>query len=259
MKRSVLTVLATAAALSGLHGVAQAQQASSSLSFNVGAVSEYRYRGISQSRLKPAVQGGLDFSHASGFYLGAWGSTIKWVKDAYGDAPVEIDLYGGYKTEVAKDLTLDVGLLQYLYPNAKTAAWNAAYKDPNTLEAYGALTFGPVTAKLSYALTDLFGNYNFSNGKSSKGSYYLDVTASFDVGNGVMVAPHVGYQKIENIPNASYTDYSLTISKDFSGLVPSLAIVGTNADKNFYVPGGAANSTKFLGKTTVVAGLKYTF
>ena len=53
--------------------------------------------------------------------------------------------------------------------------------------------------------------------------------------------------------------YSLTVSKDFSGLVPSLAIVGTNADKNFYVPGGAANSTKFLGKTTVVAGLKYTF
>ena len=61
------------------------------------------------------------------------------------------------------------------------------------------------------------------------------------------------------IANASYTDYSLTLSKDFSGLVPSIAIVGTDANKSFYVPGGAANSSKFLGKSGVVVDIKYNF
>lgn len=260
MKKTTLTLLATAAALGGLHGAAQAADApSSSLSFNVGAVSDYRYRGISQTRLKPALQGGLDFSHSSGFYLGAWGSTIKWIEDAYGDGKIELDLYGGFKGEIAKDLTFDVGVLQYVYPSAETKLWSAAYKDPNTTELYGAITYGPITTKLSWALTDLFGNYDFGAKKGSKGSYYLDISASFDVGGGVMVVPHLGYQKVENITNASYTDYSVTVSKDFNGLVPSLAIVGTNAEKSFYVPGGAANSSKFLGKTAVVLGLKYSF
>lgn len=259
MNRSRLSLLALAAALVAGHGAVQAAEEASPFSFNIGAFSDYRYRGISQTRLKPAVQGGVDFAHASGFYAGAWASTIKWVEDAYGDAKVEIDLYGGYKGELVKDVAYDVGVLQYVYPSAKTKAWDAAYKDPNTTEIYGAVTFGPVTTKLSYALTNLFGNYDFAGKKDSKGSYYLDVSGSFDVGGGVMVAPHIGYQKVQNINNASYTDYSLTVSKDFSGVVLSLAAVGTNADKAFYVPGGAANSTKFLGKSGVVAGVKFTF
>jgi uncharacterized protein (TIGR02001 family) len=247
-----------AAALLATSQAAHAEEASP-FSFNVGAVSDYRYRGISQTRLKPAVQGGIDFAHSSGFYLGTWASSIKWIEDAYGDAKLEIDVYGGYKGEIAPGLAFDVGLLQYIYPNAKTRTWDAVYKDPNTTEVYGALSFGPVTTKLSYALTNLFGNYDFGGNKDSKGSYYLDVSASFDVGGGFMLAPHVGYQKVHNINNASYTDYALTLSKDFSGLVPSIAVVGTNADKAFYVPGGAANSTKFLGKSGVVVGVKYTF
>jgi uncharacterized protein (TIGR02001 family) len=260
MQKPTLSLLATAAALISLHGAARAEDPPASpFSFNVGAISDYRYRGISQTRLKPALQGGIDYAHSSGFYLGTWASTIKWVQDSYGDAKIELDLYGGYKGEIAKDVAFDVGVLQYVYPSAKTKLWDAAYKDPNTTELYGAITSGPVTAKLSYALTNLFGNYDFAGNKDSKGSLYLDLSASFDVGGGVMVAPHLGYQKVQNITNASYTDYSLTVSKDFSGLAPSIAVVGTNANKDFYVPGGAANSTKFLGKTALVVGLKYSF
>jgi hypothetical protein len=71
----------------------------------------------------------------------------------------------------------------------------------------------------------------------------------------------VGHQKIKGPVGsaASYTDYSLALSKDFNGLVPSLTLVGTNADKNFYVPGANANSSKFLGKSAVVVALKYNF
>ena len=229
------------------------------LSTNVGAVSDYRYRGISQTRLKPALQGGVDFSQG-GLYLGAWGSTVKWIKDAQGNAPLEIDLYGGYKGEFGKSgFSYDVGLLQYVYPGARTAAWNAAYKNPNTTEVYGGLGFGPATLKVSYALGNLFGNHDFGANKSSKGSTYVDLSASFEVGDGFSLAPHVGYQRVVHIANASYTDYSLTLSKDFKGLVPSLALVGTNADKAFYVPGSAAGSSKFLGRAGVVLGLKFNF
>jgi len=252
-----LLALAAFTAITALPAVSHAED--SPLSFNVSLTSDYRYRGISQTRLKPALQGGADYALPGGFYVGAWGSTIKWIKDVGGDANVEIDLYGGYKGEITKGLGYDVGLLQYVYPSAKTAAWNALYKDPNTTEIYGAMTFGPVTGKLSYALTNLFGNYDFGASKDSKGSYYLDVSASFDVGGGVSLAPHIGYQKVENIANATYTDYSVTASKDFSGFLVSLAVVGTDADKTFYVPGALANSTKFLGKTSAVAAVKYTF
>jgi uncharacterized protein (TIGR02001 family) len=217
------------------------------LAFNVGAFSDYRYRGISQTRGKPAVQGGLDFS-AGAFYLGAWASTIKWVKDFGGDGSIELDLYGGYKGEIAKDVAYDVGVLTYQYPS------NKLNPSANTTEIYGALTFGPATVKYSHALTNTFGN------PDSKNSYYLDASATFDVG-GISVVPHVGYQKITGPVGgpASYTDYSLTASKDFSGVVLSAAVVGTDADKGFYVPGPVANSTKFLGKTTVVVGVKYNF
>jgi uncharacterized protein (TIGR02001 family) len=220
------------------------------LSFNVGAVSEYRYRGISQTRLKPALQGGVDYAAPSGFYVGAWASTIKWIKDIPGgDAKVEIDLYGGYKTEVAKGLTLDVGGLYYLYPSNKLKNV-AGFANANTFEVYGALSFGPVTAKYSHSTTNLFGTVD------SKGSGYFDVTANFDLGDGFTLTPHVGHQTVKHTAVASYTDYSLTLAKDFSGLVLTAAVVGTDADKTFYA--NPVNG-KFMGKNSVVVGLKKTF
>ena len=214
------------------------------LAFNVGAVSDYRYRGISQTRVKPAVQGGVDFS-AGGLYLGLWASNIKWIKDFGGDASTEIDLYGGYKGELSPGLNYDVGVLTYQYPSNKL--------DPsaNTTEIYGALTFGPATLKYSHALTNTFAN------PDSKNSFYVDLNATFDF-DGILVTPHVGYQKIKGpfSDPGSYTDYSLTVAKDFSGLVVSAALVGTDADKTFY---SSPVNGKELGKTGVVLGVKYTF
>jgi uncharacterized protein (TIGR02001 family) len=97
------TLLVSALALSGAaFAQTKAPEPDYTLSYNVGAVTEYRYRGISQSGKKPALQGGVDFAHKSGLYLGAWGSTITWIKDsaaapASAKGPLEVDLYGGYK------------------------------------------------------------------------------------------------------------------------------------------------------------------
>ncbi|RZJ02559.1 MAG: hypothetical protein EOP39_22515, partial [Rubrivivax sp.] len=196
-----LLVLALSAAALPAFAADEPAPAADPLSFNVGVVSEYRYRGIGQTRLKPALQGGIDYASPSGFYIGTWASTIKWIKDFGGDAQVEVDVYGGYKTEVSPGLTLDVGLLQYFYPSNKLSP------SANTLEVYGALTFGVVTAKYSHSTTNLFGV------PDSKGSGYFDVAASFDLGDGLMLAPHLGYQKVRHNAAATYTDFSLTLSK----------------------------------------------
>ena len=234
-----LAPLLAALALPLCLGAAQAE-----LSTNLGLVSDYRYRGISQSRLKPALQGGVDFSQG-GLYLGAWASTIQWIKDAGGDAAVEVDLYGGYKGELAKDLGYDLGLLHYQYPG------NKLNPSANTTEVYGVLTFGPATLKYSHALSNTFG------APDSKNSQYIDLSAAFELG-GITLTPHIGHQKIKGPAGAaaSYTDYSLTVAKDLEGVTLSAALVGTDADKAFYA--SPANG-KFLGRTGVVLGVKAAF
>lgn len=234
MSKKALIAAAAAAAL----GVGVPDVSYADVAFNVGAVTDYRYRGISQTRLKPAVQGGVDYTQG-GLYLGAWASTIKWVKDAGGDSDVEIDLYGGYKGEIVKGLGYDVGLLTYIYPS------NDFSPSADTTEIYGALSYGPATLKYSHSVTHLFGVPN------SKNSGYVDLSATFDVG-GVSVVPHVGYTKVANNGALDYTDYSLTVSKDFNGLVVSGAIVG--ADLRAFGPNG-----KRLDKTALVVGAKYNF
>jgi uncharacterized protein (TIGR02001 family) len=249
--KKILVPSLIALALGSVSGLAQAQAAApeSSLSFNVGAVSDYRYRGISQSRLQPALQGGVDYADKSGFYVGAWGSTIKWIKDTPGvtKGATELDLYAGYKGAVG-DVAYDVGFLRYQYLGNNYANYGV---NANTNEIYGAATFGVVTAKYSHAVSNLFGNPN------SKNSYYLDLSAALDLGNGFSLTPHVGYQKIKNVTDdaGSYTDYALTLTKDLgNGLSATAAVVGTDADETFYTL-----KDKFNGKTGLVVGLKYAF
>jgi len=111
---------------------------------------------------------------------------------------------------------------------------------------------GPTTLKYSQSTGNLFG---FAN---SKGSTYVDLTATFDLGDGYSFAPHLGYQNVKGAGNGiySYTDAALTLGKDLgNGLAASAAIIGTNAKTGSYVsPAG-----KQLGKSGLVVGLKYSF
>ena len=239
-------MLAMSLAFAG-NALAQAAPAApeSTMSFNVGGVNEYRYRGISQSRFDPALSGGADYADKSGVYVGVWGSSIKWIKDAGGKANTEVDYYGGYKFTVG-DVGYDIGFLRYDYSG------NALKPSANTNEFYGAATMGPVTLKYSQSTGNLFG---FAN---SKGSSYVDLTATFDLGDGYSLVPHIGYQAVKGAGNGiySYTDTALTLGKDLgNGLAASAAIIGTNAKKGSYVsPAG-----KQLGKSGLVVGLKYSF
>jgi uncharacterized protein (TIGR02001 family) len=241
LKTTKKMVLAALALSGAAFAQTKAPEPDYTLSYNVGLVTDYRYRGISQSRLKPALQGGVDYVRKSGLYVGTWASTIKWIKDAGGDAPVELDIYGGYKGE-AGPIGYDVGVLRYQYPN------HSLPLSPNTTEIYAAGTFGPATLKYSHAVTNLFG---FAD---SKRSGYLDASANFDLGSGWSVTPHAGHQKVRNNSAFSYTDYSVTVGKDLgNGFSASAAVVGTDADRALYV----TPSGKFTGKTALVLGVKY--
>jgi uncharacterized protein (TIGR02001 family) len=245
MKSKLVVLLSTLAACGAVMAQtpAAAPQPDYTFAANVGAVTDYRYRGISQSRLKPALQGGLDVGHKSGFYIGTWASYIKWIKDAGGNASAEVDVYGGYKFTTGP-VGLDVGVLRYLYPNSSLPV------NPDTTELYIAGTWGPATLKYSHAVTNLFG---FAD---SEGSYYVDLNATFDTGFwGLAVVPHVGYQHVDNNSAFSYTDWSLTLNKDFgNGFSASLAYVDT--DTTDYR--GPAPESKNLGKAAAVLGVKYT-
>ena len=251
-----------------------------SLTYNMGVVTDYRYRGISQSRKQPALQGGVDFVSTSGFYVGAWASQIKWINDAQTDynkshtpkielkglkGQVEIDIYGGYKKEIAKDTVLDFGVLQYYYPGNKYSS-AGDYYNPNTLEVYGAVSYGPFTAKLSNSVSPLFGQKN-PDGTSTAGSRYLDLSYTLDMGDGLTIVPHIGDQYFKHASKTksfSYNDFSLAVNKDMDGTVISATLVGTNYRKlhgfdtsQFVYDAGAP--TKNMGDTAVVFGIKKNF
>jgi uncharacterized protein (TIGR02001 family) len=213
----------------------------SPITANVSLVSDYRYRGVSQSNLKPAIQGGFDYAHESGFYIGNWNSSISWVNNINSGSvasSVEMDFYAGVKKElIGEGFASDLGVLQYYYPTSGN--FTGTNVNPNTTEIYAAqnYTFGPVTGflKFSYAVTNTFGNQN------SSGSYYPDLTVNYDTGIwGLGVNAHVGYQYIagtvagtSNSSLYSYTDWKLGVTKDFGGgLSLAAAYIGTNAGKN---------------------------
>jgi uncharacterized protein (TIGR02001 family) len=256
------TALAALSLIASFAAFAEDKPPESTLAFNVGAVSDYRFRGITQANYGAAVQGGVDYAHKSGLYVGAWGSNVKWVKEVNGASKgsYELDLYGGYKSE-AFGLAYDVGFITYMYPGNDSGDAGTpgagAYSKADTKEFYGAVTYSVVTLKYSQSVGDFLGNPN------SNASRYWDLSANFDLGNGYTLTPHAGRQTIPNIAGnvADYSDYSLTVAKDFgNGFTATGALVGTNADQGFYVnQGSPIGDGKYIAKNGAVIGVKYTF
>jgi uncharacterized protein (TIGR02001 family) len=248
MKKLILAA-SICAALSCNMALAEEAKPDNEVSFNIGAASDYRYRGISQSRLDPALQGGADYTHnPTGFYLGTWLSTIKWTKDAGGSGDVEWDIYGGKRGEIVKDVSYDVGVLSYVYPSNGLGSV-PGFANANTTEIYGQLGTGPAYIKYSHSVTNLFGYVD------SKNSGYLDIGANVELGEGYTLNLHAGHQKIKNNSAYDYTDWKVGVTKEFVGVTFALAALGTDASKTLYVtPAG-----KFTGKTALVLTAVKTF
>ncbi|MBV8467475.1 MAG: hypothetical protein JO218_16165 [Burkholderiales bacterium] len=194
---------------------------------NVTLASEYIYRGIAQSDNHPAVQGGFDFAHKSGFYVGTWASSISWLNDeGAGSFPMEWDFYGGYKGTIVDDLGFDVGGLEYYYPGTR----NAGFVNPDTFELYGGLNYKWASFKYSRSSGNLFGAAN------SHGSNYFDLTLSPDLGEGWGAVAHVGRQTVAHFSLANYDDWKLGVTKDVGFGSVGLTYTGTNAKGNVGQP-----------------------
>lgn len=220
---------------------------------NVALVSDYRFRAISQTFNEPAIQGGFDYSHASGFYAGTWASSV--TDNLYlNGAGMEWDFYGGFKLTPLESLILDLGVIQYYYPGAHYN--DARSTDYDTTELYFAVSYDWLTLKYSHALSDYFGaNEDTYGGLSpvidrhgntdpsqalpvdrgdSKGSGYVELNASFEVADKTTLGLHVGHLAVKNYGELSYTDYKISIARDLGWATLGLAAIASDADAKWY-------------------------
>ena len=191
---------------------AQAAESPHSFSANVGLFSEYIFRGLAQTAGNPAVQGGLDYAHASGFYAGTWASNVSWLEDfgAYTRSSLEWDFYGGYKGNFGKsDFNFDVGTIYYYYPGNANPGFDA-----DTWEIYGALGWKFLGLKYSYNLKDYFASKPID--QNTDGTWYLDLSADYPIGSsGFSVNAHYGILDVKNdgtraaATKASYNDWKI--------------------------------------------------
>jgi len=159
---------------------------------NVALVTDYRFRGLSQSNGDPAIQGSINVNHASGFYVGVWSSSLDFsqfpaIDDVYGEQ--EVDIYGGWTGSVGGGVTADVGLLYYAYPGGHTG--HAEFFEP-----YASLstTLGPATAKLgvAYAWSQKALDFNADGNKDDNLYVYMDLGAGIP-DTPVSLSGHIGY------------------------------------------------------------------
>jgi len=267
-------VCAAAAALAATTipsvGLAQAGTSPHTLTGNLTLVSDYRFRGISQTLGGPAVQGGLDYAHASGLYLGNWNSNVSGVSFPNG-AGVEMDFYGGWRGEIGAGLTLDIGGLYYLYPGTRITGVDGSRERLDNGEVYLGLSWGPLGAKVQRALTDYFGladnTSNFyvvpaANG-SSRGTMVYSLAYSQEVAPALTLNAALGHTRFARYGALNYTDWRVGASYKLHGLLLGASVVGNSglgaAGKAFYSATDGVGKTHRLYETRLLVSVGATF
>ncbi len=220
--KTAIKPLAIATAVSMASMAAMITPAQAELSGNIGIFSQYVLRGITNApeNDNAAVQGGLDWGHESGFYVGYWGSSLGYGKA--GTKGFENDFYAGWGGE-AGSLSWDLGATQYYYLNVN---------DSNAFEPYAYIGFGPATFGFKYLAQDVaWGN---------KGDTYWTLDASQEIGAGFTLGGSLGYYSYKT-DGEFIPDSPDAISSSFRHLNIDLShpIGNTGADANFtYIIGG---------------------
>jgi len=244
-------------------------------SANVSLVSDYRFRGISQTMRQPAIQGGFNYSNDCGLYLGTWASNVDGTCHFFNNTSMEWDLYGGYKRPFfpcrCPDFTYDVGLYYYYYPAGEEHVPERTHY--NTLEYYIQITFKKVSVKYWQTLTNYFGNnsnsppFNWEDGffdapnGSSRGSIYIQGDWTMDFCKKWNLLLHVGHQWVRHYNHISYTDWLASLTYKFKWFNAFVSYVGTNANHDYFdVPDSAFDPhERHLGAQGFVFGIIRTF
>lgn len=220
LKKSVLGSAVALALLAGGQAVA------SELTANAGIVSNYVYRGETQNGDLSAIQGGIDYSHDSGFYVGTWSSSLN-AASGY-----EMDIYAGYGFEVA-GIGMDVGYISYMYPMGETNGDPSTENKYDFQEIYVGASYGMFSAKYSYS-DNYLGHSEYAPDGAKKSAYYLELGMDYPLSDDMTLGLHVGQkagaffdvdaaQCTTTICDGAVTDYSVALSKgEFSFKVSNM-------------------------------------
>ncbi len=215
MRKHLLQSVALSAGILGLAATAHAAPAQSgSLTANVGVTTNYVFRGQTQTDEGPAVQGGIDYNHSSGFYAGAWGSNVDFPGLGSG---LEYDLYLGMNFAATQDLKFDVGYITYNYTDSDVDRF------VGTNEIFVGGKFK------GFALY-----YYNGNPKNYDDYQYFDLRYTLGLPKDVKMTLHYGHYDPNNHGNAD--DASVRVAKDFSGYDVSLTFTTVDSNDSFYYP-----------------------
>lgn len=244
MRFTILGMSALALAAVSAPAFAQDEPASPiTVSGGATVVTDYRFRGISQSDKRFALQGSITVSHESGFYLSTWGSSIDDYVAAGSDQ--EIDLIAGYSKTFGA-ATVDVGVLYYYYPGSGGA-------NTDFIEPYASVkgTFGPITAKLGAAYAPKANALSIGGGKEDNLYVYTDLSGA---AGPVSLTGHLGYSNGPSYLTIgdNYWDWSIGASYSWNSLTFGVSYVDTN--KSAFSPSG-----RNVSKAGVVGSIGVSF
>jgi uncharacterized protein (TIGR02001 family) len=210
---------------------------------NAALTSDYRFRGVSQTQNAPAIQGGVDVTTSTGLYVGNWNSSIS--SELYpGVAGIESDIYAGYKKELFGGITVDAGVISYMYPRATT--------DTNTNEVYVGASFNVFSVKYSRSMSNYFGVAD------SKNSSYVQADASIPVAGKLSAVAHYGRTSVANNAAMNYTDYNVGAAYDLNGWLFA-AKYHTNTNKGASFESATTVNGQKLFKDAVVVSVSRSF
>jgi len=215
-KKFVFSSAITLASLAGFATVAQAE-----IGANAALVSDYRFRGISQSNEDFAIQAGFDYAFESGFYVGVWGSSVDFDSVEGFDGSLELDVYGGWGTEFGQNSSIDIGYMYFAYPGDNQSG------EGDYQEIYANYGWRDLSLGVAYS-DDYYG--------SSGSFWYLQANYDWSIAENWALGFHVGYNDFDedvflSSDKGHYTDYSVALTWSVVGVDLGLSWVGTNLDE----------------------------
>ena len=217
------------------------------LSCYLGLYSQYVSRGVSYTHEGPAVQGGCQYSHPTGWYVGLWVTNVS--NSFIPGTSLETDPYGGFLGTI-DELSYDLGFWHWTYVGGNLPL---SGQKIDTVELYAAVTYKVLNIKYWREVTDYFGvnstsaplDGGYAPNGSSRGSGYLESTLTFDLGEGYALGVHAGRQQVRNYQNLSFSEYRISLDKDLgSGWATGLSYNDTTANPRAYLDYKGQNAAR---------------
>ena len=198
---------------SALPVIAEEEEPVHSLTGNIGIVTDYRFRGISQTDRDPAIQGGADYTYnPASIYVGTWLSNV--AREGFADSPFEWDVYAGWRPSFG-DFTLDAGAIYYMYPLS-----DEDYDNVDTLEFKlgGTYDFGVAAA----SVTGYYSDDWFNTGDASR----VEVGLSIPLPADFAITAKYGWNSFDDFED--YNDWSIGLTYNFMGATLGLSYTDTS-------------------------------